>query len=48
MDLVVVDITWAALVDGWKQKPCQLNLKDFPAIKKWSDNIYKRGGVKKA
>lgn len=44
----IADICWAPLVDGWKQKRCQFDLKDFPAIKKWSDNVYGREAVKRA
>jgi glutathione S-transferase len=44
----IADITWAPLVDGWKQQRCGFSLKDFPAVEKWSDKIYARDAVNKA
>ena len=44
----VADIVWVPMVDGWKQKRCGIDLKEFPNIEKWSDRIYAREGVRRA
>jgi GSH-dependent disulfide-bond oxidoreductase len=44
----IADIVWAPIVEGWKQKRCGFSLKDFPAIEKWSDQVYARPAVKRA
>jgi glutathione S-transferase len=43
----IADIVWAPMVDGFKQKKFGFTLKDYPAVEKWSDQIYARDAVKK-
>ena len=46
----IADIAWAPLVDGWKQKRCNVDLRKegLKEVEKWSDRIYARPAVKKA
>ena len=46
----IADIAWAPLVDGWKQKRCNVDLRKegLKEVEKWSDRIYARPAVKRA